>query len=137
MTDDETPRASTTRSDAASFVDRWARVWNGPESDPDLYMSLQHPGCVLINPVRSITREGVPQFMKSVLEIVPDMRVVVTQWTEAPDGVFIEWVNTGTAPGGPYEIRGANHYLLRDGKAYEGTSYFDPRPLLAERAGGG
>jgi hypothetical protein len=43
-------------------------------------------------------------------------------------------VNTGTLNGSPVEIRGVDRYTLRDGKATEGYSYFDPRPLLASLA---
>jgi hypothetical protein len=34
--------------------------------------------------------------------------------------------------GTPFEIRGVDLYTLRDGKASEGVSYFDPRPLLRD-----
>lgn len=44
--------------------------------------------------------------------------------------MLIEWVATGTLPGGPIELRGADRYTLRDGKVTEGVAYFDPRPLL-------
>jgi hypothetical protein len=46
------------------------------------------------------------------------------------DGVLIEWVATGTLPGGPIKLRGADRYTLRDGKVTEGVAYFDPRPVL-------
>jgi hypothetical protein len=46
--------------------------------------------------------------------------------------VFIEWRNTGTLGGTAFEIRGVDLYTLRDGKAAEGVSYFDPRPLLRD-----
>jgi hypothetical protein len=38
-------------TDAQSFVDRRSKVWNGRDSDPQLYMELLHEGCPLINPV--------------------------------------------------------------------------------------
>jgi ketosteroid isomerase-like protein len=44
--------------------------------------------------------------------------------------VLIEWMATGTLPGGPIELRGADRYTLRDGKVAEGVAYFDPRPVL-------
>jgi hypothetical protein len=126
-----------TPSDAASFMERWSRIWNGSDSDPELYMSLLHPGCVLDNPVNPITREELPQFMETLVAMIPDIRVVPVQWVATPDGVIFEWVNTGTLNGEPYEIRGVDHYTLQDGKGSYGISYFDPRPLLeAEPADG-
>jgi len=62
---------------------------------------------------------------------VPDIRVVPTHWAETDDGsVLIEWVNTGTLHGSPIEVRGVDRYALREGKAWKGYSYFDPRPFL-------
>jgi len=128
----EATQWARTKSDAESFVERWSQIWNGPDSDPQLYMSLLHPGALLTNPVNPITREELPEFMESVLGLVPDMRVVPIQWTEIADGVFIEWRNTGTLHGERFEIQGVDLYYLRDGKGYAGVSYFDPRPLFQD-----
>lgn len=120
--------------DAKWFVESWSKVWNGPESDPELYMQLLHEGCRLVNPINEIRREDLPEFMKAVLEMEPDIRVVPTRWAETEGGVLIEWVNTGTLHGVPFELRGVDRYTLRGGKATEGYAYFDPRPLLAASA---
>jgi hypothetical protein len=117
-------------SDARSFVEAWSRVWKGRESDPELYMSLLHEGCPLVNPFNTIRREELPGFMAGVLEAEPDIRVVPIRWAETDDGVLIEWVNTGTVGGQPFEVRGADRYTLRDGKGAEGYPYFDPRPFM-------
>jgi hypothetical protein len=116
---------------AEAFVEKWSQVWRGPDSNVELYMDLLHEGCPLINPINPTTREDLPQFFESVLAVVPDIRVVPTRWAETDDGsLLIEWVNTGTLRGSPIEIRGVDRYTLRDGKAAEGYSYFDPRQLL-------
>ncbi len=117
-------------TEANAFVENWSKVWNGRESDPELYMKLLHEGCPLINPIESVTREDLPKFFDAVLGIEPDIRVVPTRWAETDDAVLIEWVNTGTLLGAPVELRGADRYTLRDGKATEGYSYFDPRAFL-------
>jgi hypothetical protein len=44
-----------------------------------------------------------------------------------------QWTLNGT----PFELRGADRYVLRDGKGIEGFSYFDPRPLLDGQATSG
>jgi hypothetical protein len=127
----------TEMTEAGAFVEKWSTVWRGSDSDVELYMQVLHEGCPLINPLNPTTREDLPQFFESVLDVVPDIRVVPTRWSETEDGsVLIEWVNTGTLDGSPIEIRGVDRYTLRDGKATEGYSYFDPRPLLVGPATG-
>jgi SnoaL-like domain len=121
-------------TDAQAFVESWSKVWHGRDSDPQRYMELLHEGCPLINPLNTVTREELPEFFEGVLAIEPDIRVVPTRWAETDDGVLIEWVNTGTLHGDPFELRGADRYTLRDGKATEGYAYFDPRPFLDAQA---
>lgn len=118
-------------SAAESFVDAWSTVWRGKHSDPGRYMELLHEGCPLVNPMRQGNREDLPEIFAAFLAAVPDLHVVPTRWAETADGVLIEWVNTGTANGVPIEIHGVDRFTLRDGKAVEGYSYFDPRPLIA------
>jgi hypothetical protein len=121
-------------TEAQAFVENWSKVWNGGDSDPELYVTLLHEGCSLINPLDPVTREDLPKFVEAVLEIEPDIRVVPTRWAETDDGVLIEWVNTGTVHGARFKLSGADRYTLKDGKATEGYSYFDPRPFLDRRA---
>jgi hypothetical protein len=121
-------------TEAEAFLANWSKVWHGADSDPQLYMELLHEGCPLINPIDPITREDLPKFIEAVLDIEPDIRVVPTRWAETDDGVLIEWVNTGTLHGAAFELSGADRYTLRDGKATEGYSYFDPRPFLDGQA---
>jgi SnoaL-like domain len=80
-------------------------------------------GCPLVNPLNTITREQLPEFFTAVLAIEPDIRVAPTRWPETDDGVLIEWVNTGTLQGDTLELRGADRYTLKDGKATEGYAY--------------
>ena len=121
-------------SDAESFVASWSKVWRGPDSDPQLYMKLLHEGCRLVNPISEGKREDLPKIFEAFLAMEPDIRVVPARWAETADGVLIEWVNTGTLRGTRFELRGADRFTLRDGKATEGYSYFDPRPFLEDPA---
>jgi len=122
--------------DAEAFVDNWLRVWR--DRDGQGYAELLQEGCVLDNPIGPIPREQLPTFVEELVAIWPDHRIAATRWAATDDGVLIEWVATGTLPGGPIELRGADRYTLKDGKVAEGVAYFDPRPLLAlSRAPGG
>jgi hypothetical protein len=122
-------------TEGEAFVENWSKVWRGRESDAQLYMELLHEGCLLINPIGPGTREDLTKIFDAFLAIEPDIGVVPTRWAETDDGsVLIEWVNTGTLHGAPFELRGADRFTLKDGKASEGYSYFDPRPFLDAQA---
>jgi ketosteroid isomerase-like protein len=124
----ETAVSETAVSAAKAFLEGWSKAWR--DRDGHAYAALLHEGCVLTNPVNPVTREELPQFVDTLLANMPDHRITVTRWGATADGVLFEWVMTGTLPGGPIEVRGADRYNLRDGKATEGESYFDPRRLL-------
>jgi len=124
-------------TDAEVFVRNWSKVWNGSDSDPQLYMELLHEGSPLVNPIGETSREELPAFMEAVLAIEPDICVEPIRWAETEDGVLIEWINKGTLNGAPFELRGADRYTLREGKAAEGYAYFDPRPFLDAQAATG
>lgn len=133
MKSDQRVTEGTEMTEAEAFVETWSKVWRGRDSDPQLYMGLLHEGCPLINPINPITREDLPKFVEAVLQAEPDIRVVPTRWAETADGsVLIEWLNTGTLHGARFELRGADRYTLKDGKATEGHAYFDPRRFLDE-----
>jgi hypothetical protein len=93
-------------------------------------MSLLDEGCPLINPVSPGAREDLPKIMDAYLQAEPDVHVVPIRWAETANGVLIEWLNMGTLNGRPFELRGADRYTLRNDRASEGSSYFDPRSLL-------
>lgn len=131
MHDSLTP---TPHVDASAFVDAWSTIWDGPNSNPELYRSLLHDDCPLVNPVRPIRAAELPEFMRAMVALVPDIRVVPLRWAATDDSVLIEWRNSGTLRGKRFEIYGADRYTFRDGKAVEGSSYFDPRPMLGEPA---
>ena len=133
MTTTPPPAAgASTTADAQRFVEDWLRVWR--ERDGYAYAELLHEDCVFDNPMGPITRQQLPQFVDSLLAIWPDHRIEATRWGATADGVLIEWVATGTLPGGPIELRGADRYTLRDGKVAEGVACFDPRPVLELRS---
>jgi ketosteroid isomerase-like protein len=124
--------SDTPIAEAKSFVEDWLRVWRA--RDGRAYAELLDPDCVFDNPITPIPRDELPNFVDSLLAVWPDHRIEATRWAATADGplvhVLIEWVATGTLPGGPIELHGADRYTLRDGKVVEGVAYFDPRPVL-------
>jgi hypothetical protein len=67
-------------TDAQSFLDRWSMVWNGPDSDPQLYMELAPArGVPLINPSTRQRAKACRSFIEAVLAVEPDIHVVLPQ----------------------------------------------------------
>jgi ketosteroid isomerase-like protein len=110
------------------FVEGWSRLWR--EHDGPGWPDLFHEGAVLRNPMGEVGRADLPGFMEALVALAPDHRLAASRWGTTPDDVLIEWVMTGTLPGGPVEIHGADRFTLRDGRATEGSAYFDPRPWI-------
>ena len=115
-------------SEAERFVESWTAIWR--DHDGDAWPDLLHAGATLVNPIGEVGREDLPAYMASIVSGIPDHCIEPLRWGETPDGVLIEWVMSGRLPGGEFEIRGADWFTLRDGRATEGAAYFDPRPLL-------
>ena len=113
------------KTEAETFVQDWERAWR--ERDGQAYADLLHDGCVLENPWSPVTRDELPAFVDAMLATMPDHRIAAVRWGETSDGVIIEWHLTATLPGGPIDLRGADRFTLRDGKAVDGVAYCDPR----------
>lgn len=114
-------------SEAEAFVEQWSRIWR--EHDGVAWQDLLHPECVLRNPLGQVTRADLPGYMANLVRGVPGHGLAATRWGETADGVLIEWSMTGTFAGRAVEIRGADRFTLRDGRATEGFAYFDPAPM--------
>ncbi|HEU5471814.1 MAG TPA: nuclear transport factor 2 family protein [Actinophytocola sp.] len=112
-------------AEAKEFVEHWTRIW--AEHDGAGWPELLHEGCELRNPLGTVPRSALPGYMANLLRAMPDHTLTPTGWGETADGVLIEWVMTG----GGVEIRGADRFTLRDGRATEGFAYFDPAPMIA------
>ena len=112
-------------TEAETFVDNWARVWR--DHDGHAYAAMLDEDCVLRNPIATMTREQLPQFVETLLKVWQNHSIRATHWAHHGDDVMIEWVATGRLPKGEIELRGTDRFTLRDGKVCDGVSYFDPR----------
>lgn len=126
MTDAE---GTTDPDDIASFVESWTTMWR--DHDGERWPSLLHEGAVLRNPLGELSRSDLPGYMAGLVAGIADHRISPVSWAATSDGVFIEWLMTGRRGESAFEIRGVDQFRVSDGRALEGTAYFDPTPLLA------
>lgn len=115
---------------AAEFVERFAAGWRDPS--PEAFEPILHEDVRLIQPMMPtlVGYDGLRTFVRGVLSIVPDLRGDVLRWGAEDDALFIELRLRGTLGGAPVEWTVVDAFRLRDGRATERTSYFDPKPLI-------
>jgi hypothetical protein len=118
--------------DPESFVRRFTRVWSFPE--PDEFADLWADGGVLLHPTmaRAIPKAEVPDYLRRLKAVAPDIRLEPKAWAARGDQVFIEWTITATRRGAePTTWDGVDRFTLRGDRAIEGIAYFDTAPLWA------
>jgi ketosteroid isomerase-like protein len=115
-------------TEAKMFVDNWSKAWR--DHDGHAYAAMLHDDCVLRNPIATTTREQLPQFVESLLQVWQNHSIRATHWAHQGDDILIEWVATGRLPKGEIELRGTDRFTMREGKVSDGVSYFDPRRFL-------
>ena len=124
--------ASAEPGAGSEFVDRFESAW--ASSDPDRLAELLADDVVLIQPTmpvaegKAAAREGFAR----LLRIVPDLHVVVHDWAERDDTVFIEFTLTGSFGGREVAWPAVDVIRLRDGLIAERISYFDSIPVNAQ-----
>jgi SnoaL-like domain len=118
--------------DPESFVARFTRVWSEPE--PDDFADLWAEGGVLLHPTmaRAIPKNEIPEYLRRLKVVAPDIRLEPRSWAAQGDQVFIEWKITATRRGGETTSwNGVDRFTLQGDRAIEGIAYFDTAPLWA------
>jgi hypothetical protein len=122
-----------TNPDPQAFVERFTRVWSSPR--PDDFAELWAEGGTLLHPTmgRAIPREEIPDYLRRLQSVAPDIHLEPTRWAASGDEVFIEWTMTATRHGDDDAARwsGVDRFTLRGDRAIEGIAYFDTAPLWA------
>lgn len=130
-------QTATDRLRAQEWVHGFAEGWRDP-SGPDAFAAhfreLLAPDVRLIQPqIPTIVgfRAFEEQFVKPVFELIPDLHGAVEQWAARGDALYIELTLRGTLAERPVSWRACDRITLKDGRAIERESYFDPWPLIA------
>jgi hypothetical protein len=123
-----------TSPDPESFVERFTRVWSDPE--PDDFADLWADGGVLLHPTmaRAIPKAEIPDYLRRLKAVAPDIRLEPKSWASRGDQLFIEWTITATRRGGkePTTWSGVDRFTLEGDRASDGIAYFDTAPLWAQ-----
>jgi hypothetical protein len=128
----EKRREAVNEPDPESFVERFTRVWSRPE--PDDFADLWAEGGVLLHPTmaRAIPKNEIPDYLRRLQVVAPDIRLEPKSWAASGDQVFIEWTITATRRGAEtISWSGVDRFTLQGGRAIEGIAYFDTAPLWA------
>ena len=61
---------------------------------------------------------------------MPDFRAELERWSAAGNAVFLELTLRANVGAREVRVPAVDRFLLRDGRAVERVSFFDPRPFL-------
>ena len=116
-------------SGADEFMVRFSETWRDP--DPEGFADLFTPDGTLFHPTmaRPIPARQVPDYVRRIKALVPDLSLEVDNWAARGEVVLIEWTIRGTFDGERLSWKGMDRFSLRDDKAKEGVAYFDTFPL--------
>jgi ketosteroid isomerase-like protein len=117
-------------SEPEDFVSRFADFWAEPS--PQRLPELLHPDVVLVQPLapRMVGIQAAQTQFQRFWYVLPDLRAHVDHWCGDRDLVFIEFRLHARIGGNSIEWPNVNRLQLRDGKAIERITYFDPLAIL-------
>lgn len=75
-----------------------------------------------------VTLQGVDAYnayLRSVIALMPDVKLEVIEHAINGDLAFIRWRSRGTGSKGPFEMTGIDRLRFRDGRIVENMVYFD------------
>jgi ketosteroid isomerase-like protein len=118
------------RSRPEEFVAKFADFWSRPA--PQRLPELLHPDVVLMQPLatRTVGIEAAQAQFRRIWCCLPDLRATVDHWCGDGDLVFIEFRLRARVAGEVAEWPSVNRLVLREGKATERVTYFDPLAIL-------
>jgi polyketide cyclase/dehydrase/lipid transport protein/SnoaL-like protein len=119
-----------TGSDPEEFVTKFADFWSSPS--PQRLTELLHPDVVLVQPLAAPMRgiEAAQAEFQRFCSCLPGLCAQVDRWCGDGNLVFIEFRLQARIGGAVTEWPNVNRILLRDGKAIERATYFDPLAIL-------
>lgn len=123
------PMTSNT-TDPEQFVARFADFWKDPS--PQRMPELLHPDVVLTQPLAPpmLGIADAQEEFRRIWRWLPDLRATVDRWSGDGSLVFIEFRLHTPAGRDVLEWPSVDRFVLRDDKAIERTTYFDPLAVL-------
>lgn len=117
--------------DSDGFMKKFEKTWAAP--DPESFADLFHADGELLHPgmTEPLASAGVPDYIRRLTTVCPDLSLTVDRWSAADDYVLIEWTMGGTLFGKDVRWSGCDRFTLRGDRATYGVAYFDSLPLWA------
>jgi ketosteroid isomerase-like protein len=118
------------RSESDEFVAKFADFWHDPS--PQRLPDLLHPDVVLRQPLAApmIGIQAAQTEFRRFWCCLPDLRGQVDRWCGDGDLLFIEFRLHASIRGDVIDWPNVNRLVVRDGKAIERVTYFDPLAVL-------
>lgn len=117
-------------SDTDRFALAFADFWKHPT--PERMADILHPEVVLLQPLAA-PMHGLAAAQDEFRRLwgwLPDLQAEVDRWRGEGDLLFIEFRLRARLGSEQIEWPVIDRFHLREGKAVERTTYFDPLPLL-------
>jgi len=116
---------------ARAFVAKFTDFWRSPV-DPERLGTVLHADGRLDTPglPPTVGLDAGKEAFRNLFALMPDFRAELERWSAAGDAVFLELTLRANVGGRELRVPAVDRFLLRDGKAVERVSFFDPRPFL-------
>jgi ketosteroid isomerase-like protein len=131
-----TDTTTTPIIDAEAWVAGFTEGWKAPHGAASFaahFRSYLAPDVRLIQPQMPTIvghRAFEAEFAEPLFALIPDLHGEIERWAASENHVYIELTLSGTLGGRPLRWRLCDRVTLRDGRAVERESYFDPSPLM-------
>src|SRR2546422_2527453 len=124
-------RSEAPEDEARAFGAKFTDFWR-PPLDPERLGGLLHSDGRLESPglPATVGLEAGKEAFRSLFKLMPDFRAELERWSAAGDAVFLELTLRANVGGQELRVPAVDRFLLRDGKAVERGSFFDPSPFL-------
>jgi ketosteroid isomerase-like protein len=112
-----------------NFVFLFERFWESP--DVAQLDELLHDDVKLVAPMMPATvgLEQAREAFARIFALLPGIRARIHRWGAMGDSVLIEFTIEASVGSDQIRWSGVDRFTLRDDKAIERVSYFDPTPL--------
>jgi len=124
-------RSEAPEDAAGAFVAKFREFWR-PPVDPERLGTVLHDDGRLESPglPATVGLDAGKEAFRNLFALMPDFRAESERWSAAGDALFLELTLRANVGGQEVRVPAVDRFLLRDGKAVERVSFFDPRPFL-------
>jgi hypothetical protein len=116
--------------DVDGFLGRFFAFGAAPSVETYLPLFDSEASLLDAGMARPITVSEIPDSIRGVLAVVPDLIMIPERWRERNETLFVEASNRATIAGGPVHWRSVYCVDLKRDRVIRGRRYYDRRPLF-------